>query len=201
MEIATAGAGLLPVFLKLEGRTVLLVGGGRVAHARLPELIRTGARVVVIAPDVLPGIAASGVTVLRRPFVASDLDEAWFVLAAAPPEVNREVVAAAEGRRLFVNAVDDRAHASAYLGGVFRRGGVTVAVSTEGRAPALAGLLREGLEAALPEDIEAWVITAEQLRRRQRAGAVPMGDRRPLLLEALNRLYRERGTERAGARP
>lgn len=201
MEIATAGAGLLPVFLKLEGRRVLLVGGGRVAHARLPELIRTGARVVVVAPDVHPGIAAFGVTVLRRRFVASDLDQAWFVLAAAPPEVNREVVAAAEGRRLFVNAVDDRAHASAYLGGVFRRGGVTIAVSTEGRAPALAGLLREGLEAALPEDIEAWVITAEQLRRRQRAGAVPMGARRPLLLEALNRLYEERGAERAGARP
>ena len=60
-------------------------------------------------------------------------------MAAAPPEVNREVAAAAEERRLFVNAVDDPAHASLYLGGVVRRGGVTAAISTDGRAPALAG--------------------------------------------------------------
>ena len=58
---------------------------------------------------------------------------------------------------MFVNAVDDAERASAYTGACLRRGGVTIAVSTEGRAPALAGLLREGLEAALPEDVETWV--------------------------------------------
>ena len=186
---------LFPVFLKLEGGAVILVGGGAVACAKLPELIRAGARVTVVAPEVRREIAASGVTVVQREFAPGDLDEAWFVVAAAPPEVNRLVAAAAAGRRVFVNAVDDAARASAYTGGVFRRGGVTIAVSTEGRAPALAGLLREGLEAVIPEDIETWVMAARQLRQEQRAAGIPMTDRRPLLLQSLNRLYEARGIE------
>lgn len=196
----SAEASLFPVFLKLEGRAVVLVGGGAVARVKLSELIRAGARVTVVAPEVRPEISSSGVTVVQREFVSSDLDDAWFVVAAAPPEVNRRVAAAAAERRVFVNAVDDADRASAYTGGVFRRGGVTIAVSTEGRAPALAGLLREGLEAVVPEDVEAWIATARQLRQQQRTAGVPMGDRRPLLLGALNRLYDARAIGRSEAK-
>ena len=188
--------GLFPVFLKLEGRPVLLVGGGAVASARLGELVRARAQVTVVAPDVRPAILSfEGVIVVQREFVASDLDGVWFAVAAATPEVNRRVADAALERRVFVNAVDDAERATAYTGGVFRRGGVTIAVSTEGRAPALTGLLREGLEAAVPEDVEAWVAVARQLRQEQRAGGVPLADRRPLLLQSLNRLYEARGVE------
>ncbi|MBI3932976.1 MAG: bifunctional precorrin-2 dehydrogenase/sirohydrochlorin ferrochelatase [Acidobacteria bacterium] len=188
-------APLFPVFLKLAGRKVLLVGGGRVAASRLAGLLAAGADVTVVAPEVLPEIAgarSAGVTVLERPFAAGDLDGAWLVVAAAPAAVNRRVAAAAEARGVFVNAVDDPASGSAYTGGVLRRGGVTIAVSTEGRAPALAGLLREALEAVLPEEIEAWVAQAETLRRRQRVAGLPFGERRPQLLDALNRLYADR---------
>jgi uroporphyrin-III C-methyltransferase/precorrin-2 dehydrogenase/sirohydrochlorin ferrochelatase len=66
---------------------------------------------------------------------------------------------------------------------------VTVAISTDGRAPALAGLLREGLEAVIPPDLEAWVAQADVQRPLWRAARVPIGERRPLLLRALNRLY------------
>ena len=84
---------------------------------------------------------------------------------------------------MFVNAVDDPARASVYTGGVLRRGGVTIAVSTEGRAPALAGLLREALEAVLPEDVGDWVDAGAALRAEQKkAAGARWRDRRPLLL-------------------
>jgi len=118
-------------------------------------------------------------------------------VAAATPAVNRRVREAAEERRVFVNAVDDPESASAYQGGVLRRGGVTVAVSTEGKAPALAGLLREGLEAVLPDEVESWVGAASALREQQRREGVPLSRRRPLLLEALNHLYAEKAAARA----
>jgi uroporphyrin-III C-methyltransferase / precorrin-2 dehydrogenase / sirohydrochlorin ferrochelatase len=186
---------LFPLFLKLTGRKVLVVGGGPVAASKLPALLEAGAEVTVVAPEVREEIGASRARVLRRGFEPGDVDGAWLVVAAAPPEVNAAVAAAAAERQVFVNAVDDADRASAYTGGVLRRGGVTVAVSTEGRAPALAGLLREALEAVLPEEIEDWVGVAHSLREAQRAGRVPMAQRRPQLLAALNELYAARLAE------
>ena len=182
-------AELAPLFLKLSGRRVLLVGGGAVAAGKLEPLLRARADVQVVAPQIRPEIAAAGVRLELRPFASSDLDGAWLAVAAATPEVNRVVAREAEARRVFVNAVDDPGSASAYAGGVVRRGGVTIAISTAGRAPALAGLLRQGIEALLPDRLDAWVERAESLRRRWKAEAVPMGDRRPRLLEALDELY------------
>ncbi len=183
---------LFPVFLRLAGRKVLLVGGGTVAAAKLGALLETGAAITVVAPEIRDEIARGPVTLRQRPFSAGDLEGVWLVVAAATPDVNLRVRVAAESRRIFVNAVDDPESASAYTGGVLRRGGVTLAVSTEGRAPALAGLLREALEAVIPEEIEAWVARARTLREAQRREGVPMARRRPLLLDALNRLYADR---------
>src|SRR5438067_3725349 len=185
---------LLPLFLNLTGRRVLVVGGGPVAAAKLQQLLAAAAEVHVVAPDVVEEIertaASCGVVITRRPFVPADLDQAWLVVAAATPEVNREIAAAAEPRRIFVNAVDDPANASAFLGGVIRREGVTIAVSTSGDAPGLTALIRQGFDELLPRrDLAQWVREARSQRRQWKADGVPMEARRPLLLEALNRLY------------
>ena len=182
-------AELLPLFLTLTGRRVLLVGGGPVAASKLQTLLAAGAEVRVVSPEVRPEIEQSGVVVVRRGFEPSDLDEAWLVVAAAPPEVNRQVAAAAEVRRIFVNAVDDPANATAFLSGVVRRDGITLAISTSGRAPGLAGLLREALDAVLPADAAEWMRVAGEERTNWRRDGVPMEARRPLLLRALNRIY------------
>ena len=190
----TAQGNLFPVFLKLTGRTVVVVGAGSVAASKLSALVEAGAAVRVVAPEIGSNIERPGVSIVRRAFQPDDLNGAWLVVAAATPAVNRQVADAADARRVFVNAVDDPASASAYLGGVVRRGGVTFAISTDGRAPALAGLLREGLDAVLPaSDLERWMSEAETLRDRWRADGVPIAARRPLLLKALIRRYADTG--------
>jgi uroporphyrin-III C-methyltransferase/precorrin-2 dehydrogenase/sirohydrochlorin ferrochelatase len=183
---------MFPAFLNLRSRRVVVVGGGLVAAAKVDALVEAGADVIVVAPEVGAGIERPGVTVARRAFEESDLDGAWWVVAAAPTDVNRRVRAAADARRVFVNAVDDPVHATAYLGGVVRRDGVTVAISTDGRAPALAGLLREALDAWLPPRLDEWLSAADEARRRWKAERVPMDERRPQLLETLNELYAKR---------
>jgi siroheme synthase-like protein len=188
---------LFPVFLKLAGRHVVVVGAGAVALGKTRSLVEAGARVTVVAPDVRPELDQADVTLVRRAFAPDDLDGAWLVVAAATPEVNRAVRAAADARRVFVNAVDHPETCSAYAGGVLTRGGVTIAVSSGGEAPALAGLLREALEAVLPEDLDRWLDEARAQRKKWRADGVPMAARRPLLLEALNRLYAERAARAA----
>ena len=207
---------LLPLFLNLSGREVLLVGGGRVAEAKLRQLVAVGARVRVVAPAIAPAIrdavdsdrgaaddvrAAPHIALFERGFESSDLDGAWLVVAAATPEVNRAVAAAAEPRHVFVNAVDDPANATAFLSGVVRRDGVTIAISTSGDAPGLTALLRESLDAVLPRDLAAWVATARNERVAWRRDQVPMEARKPLLLRALNALYRSPALRQAEGTP
>lgn len=182
----------LPLFLNLTGRQVLLVGGGPVAASKLTQLRAVGAVVRVVSPEVVDAILQSGVHIERRAFIESDVNNVWLVVAAAPPEVNRAVSAAASARHVFVNAVDDPPNATAYLGGVLRRGGLTVAISSEGRAPALTGLVREALDAVLPDDVSEWMAIADRERAHWKRSGVPMSDRRPLLLDALNALYAKR---------
>jgi len=186
---------LLPLFVSLAGRRVLLVGGGPVAAAKLIQLRAAGADVVVVAPEIHADIQRSGVTIHQRPFACADLEGVWLAVAAAPPEINRQVTAEAESRQIFVNAVDDPANATAYLSGVVRRDGVTLAISTSGDAPALAGLLREALDDILPRNLQQWMDVAREQRGAWRRDGVPMESRRPLLLEALNRIYGSAGAD------
>ena len=181
---------LLPLFVNLAGRRVLLVGGGVVAAGKLTQLLEAGADVLVVSPEVHTEIERSGVPVARREFSPDDLDGVWLVVAAATPEVNRGVARAAEPRRVFVNAVDDPANATAFLSGVVRRDGVTVAISTSGDAPGLTALVREALDALLPLDLGRWMAEARRVRAIWKRDQVPMEARKPLLLEALNDLYR-----------
>lgn len=194
---------VFPVFLKLARRRVLVVGAGPVAAGKLRPLLDAGALVTVVAPEVVPEIAAMDgqIEILRRPFDDADLDGAWYVVAAAPPDVNRAVARGADARRLFVNAVDDMENATAYLGAIVQRAGVTLALSTDGEAPALAGLMREALETLLPDDLEAWMTCARESRREWLARKVPMAERRPMLLEALNRIYDARQARVEAADP
>lgn len=184
---------LYPVFLKLADLPVVVVGGGPVAAGKLDGLLSAGAIVTVVAPEITGAIRAlegKQLRLVKRAFVPADLDGARWVVAAAPPAVNLEVAAAAAARRLFVNAVDDTAAATAYLGGVIRRGEVEVAISTGGTAPALAGLLREALDALLPAELERWVEVARRARVDWKRTNVPITQRRSLLLRTLVQLYR-----------
>jgi len=179
---------MYPVCLDLDGAPVVVVGGGAVAESKLDALLAAGARVTVIAPRVTGAIRGRA-AVTEAEFRPAHLAGARFVVAAAPPDVNRAVATAAAARGLFVNAVDDAGAASAHLPAVVRRGGVTLAISTDGVAPALAALLREALDAILPDELDQWIDIAAAERARHKRDRVAFARRRPLLLRALERLY------------
>jgi uroporphyrin-III C-methyltransferase/precorrin-2 dehydrogenase/sirohydrochlorin ferrochelatase len=179
---------LYPLFLKLEGREVLVVGAGQVAERKIAELVDAKARVRVVAPeasDTVKGLAgARAVRWDARPFEPADVDGAWLIVAATgDTEVQRAVADAAADRRTFVVAVDDKANASAYGCATIRRGPVSIAISTSGESPALARLIREVLEHALPE--AEWIDAARALRDRWRAEGTAFESRFGELVKAV----------------
>lgn len=179
---------LIPLFLRLEGKRVLVVGGGTVAERKAVDLADAGARVTVVAPEVSEGISADArIAVERRPFEESDVYDAWLVVAATDDPITQvRACEAADAAHLFSVAVDDPPNGSAYSASVIRRGPFTVAISSSGEAPALSRLLREVLEQALPED--TWIEEARTLRERWKRDGTPMASR----FADLVRAFRER---------
>ena len=145
-----------PVNLELDGRTCLVIGGGRVAVRKVEGLVASGARVRVVAPRLDPALAdLDGVTCEQRGWEPDDLDGVWLVIAATDdPEVNRAVFEAGEQAGIWVNGADDPANCSFTLPSVVRRGDLQVAVSTGGRSPALASWLRRRIEADIGPEYE-----------------------------------------------
>src|SRR5581483_9675555 len=130
--------------LDLEGRSCLVVGGGRVALEKGRELAACGARVAVVAPRIEPKLAALAAEALPRRYRSCDLDGRFLVAAAtARPQVDRQVFADAEARQVLCNVADAPELCSLILPAVHRQGPIAVAVSTGGASPALAQRLRD----------------------------------------------------------
>lgn len=160
--------------LRLTGRRCVVIGGGSVATRRVVALTRSGAEVVIVAPDVTPEIealvATGGVQFEQRPFAPTDLDGAFMVMAATDnPIVNRQVAEAANARGIPVTVADDSAPSDFSVPALVRRKGITLAVSTGGRSPAFARYLREQLDEWLSEARCTLLEIAMELRRDVRS--------------------------------
>ena len=171
---------LYPVFLNLQGRQVLVVGGGEVAARKVLPLIECGAEVRVGAPELneaLQKLKAEGrITHLEGEFQPHWLDAVFLAIAATDEvEVNRAVAEEGAARRLWVNVVDDTELTRVQVPAVVRRGPLTVAISSGGAAPVLARQLREKIEQSVDESFGqlAELLRIHRARLRARFPHVP----------------------------
>jgi precorrin-2 dehydrogenase / sirohydrochlorin ferrochelatase len=178
--------GLFPVFLKLTGRTCLVVGAGSVGEGKIRSLLPTGAIVRVVAHHATPAVgkwAESGRIVWEaRGFTPADLDGVFLVIAATPSvEVNDLVFREAQQRGVLSNAVDDPVRCDFYYPAVVRRGSLQIAISTEGQSPALAQRLRRELENQFGPEYAGWVEHLGEERKQLLAQEMDGDYRRRLL--------------------
>jgi uroporphyrin-III C-methyltransferase/precorrin-2 dehydrogenase/sirohydrochlorin ferrochelatase len=184
--------GYLPVFLRLDGRPVVVVGGGRVALRKAVSLRKAGAQVTVVAPRLHPRLrqqAARGeLKHIPAEFEPAHVTGAVAVVGATGDRaVNAAVSAAARERGVPVNVVDDAGLSTFIFPAIVDRSPIVVAVGSAGHAPVLARRVREQIEALLPE----------------RLGALArfMGARRKAVQRALGVLARRAFWERIAAGP
>lgn len=179
-------AELFPAFIKLEGRPCLVVGAGAIASSKIASLLRTGARVTVVAPQAKAEVATLAATRslvwLERDFQASDLDGIFLAIAAtASAAVNRAVFFEAQKRDILCNAVDDPPHCDFYFPAVVRRGDLQIAISTAGESPSVAQRFRREIEASLDLSLGNWLRFVGSLRRHVLANHPPSEERKKLL--------------------
>ena len=168
---------LFPMFVKLEGRRVLVVGGGSVGEAKIESLLRTAAAVRVVAPKATPRVrewARQGrIEWQAREYKTADFAGIFLVIAATnSPTLHDEIYSEARSRGVLCNAVDEPERCDFYFPAVVRRGELQIAISTGGLSPALAQRLRKELEQQFGPEWEEWL---KQLgRTREELQSIPM---------------------------
>jgi len=168
-----------PVMLDLAGRPCLVVGGGPVAERKIEGLLAADARVTVVSPSLTPALLtlAAEARLHWRPREYLAGDAAGFALvmvAASDASVSEAIAAECRARGVWINCADDPARCDFILPAVFRRGALTVAVSTGGVSPTMARLVREELEARLPDDLTLLTDVMGDVRRSLREGGIAL---------------------------
>ena len=160
---------LFPMFVKLEGRPVLLVGAGPVGESKVGGLLSAGAVVTVVAPQATPAIqklAEDGkIFWHQRAFHPRDLDGMTLAVAAVSKDVARLVYEEAQIRGVLVNSVDDPQNCDFYYPAVVNRGDFQIAISTAGHSPALAQRIRMHLEQQFGPEYTEWIQQLGEARR------------------------------------
>ena len=179
-----------PVNLNLAGRSVLVVGGGRIAFRKTEQILPAGARITVVAPEIRSEFDGLDVVRVRRGFRDADLDGVRLVITATGVrEVDQAVFDGAERRGVWVNSADDPDRCTFTLPAVVRRGALMVTTSTAGASPALSSFLRGRLGEMLGAE---WAEVVEELSERRRdfhsrGVSTETIDWRPIIDEVLQR--------------
>jgi precorrin-2 dehydrogenase/sirohydrochlorin ferrochelatase len=194
-----------PMFLNLQGKHCVVIGAGEVALRKIRMLLDCGAEVTVISPTVRAKVSQLAKTgsleFHRRPYRKEDLKKATVVISATNSrKINQAVEEEARRRGILINVVDDPGRSNFIVPSFFRRGGLTIAISTSGMSPALAKKIRVKLEADFGGEYISLLTLVEQIRSQLRKKKVRVGGeawQKALDLDRLVDLIREGGTEKA----
>ena len=158
-----------PVYIELREQPCVVIGGGKIAEGKVEGLIAAQASVTVISPDLTSGLQMLAeqkqITYIARTYQPGDLSAAFLVICATDQqEINHQVWQEATANRQLVNVVDDTPRCNFIAPSILRKGDLTIAISTSGKAPALAVRLKERFQCELGPEYERFLELAGELR-------------------------------------
>jgi len=158
-----------PIYVNLRGQLCVVVGGGKIAEGKVEGLLTAGAKVKVISPDLTSYLRTlskeNAIEHIERTYQTGDLTGAFMVICATDQvEINHKVWQEASANRQLVNVVDDTPRCNFIAPAILRKGDLTLAISTAGKAPALAVRLKERLQEQLGTEYERFLELSGQLR-------------------------------------
>lgn len=168
-----------PLFIDLNQKQGLVVGGGAVAARKIRTLLPYGPHLTVCAPSVLPELEAlPSLTLRREPFSPALLEGAFFVIAATDDqELNSHIARLCRERNIPVNVADPGTESTFLFPSVVRRGPLTVGISTGGKSPSAAHYLKEQIEGLLPDNLEAILLWMDAAREELKGSALSQPQR------------------------
>ncbi|MGD9969402.1 MAG: bifunctional precorrin-2 dehydrogenase/sirohydrochlorin ferrochelatase [Sulfuricurvum sp.] len=168
---------LFPMFVDLEGKDILVIGGGEVALRKIEQLVRFSPRISVVAPYICDEIVrisqAHSVVLERRPYVPDDVSGRFLVIGALDDIVEQEkIFERCTAEKIPVNCVDSPKLCSFIFPALIVEGDLCVGINTSGRAPAVSSALRQYLSALIPSTIKTLIDEVDAIRHAEPAGKV-----------------------------
>ena len=158
-----------PIYLELHDQPCIVIGGGKIAEGKVEGLLAAGAKVTIVSPDLTSHlhtlVEQNQITHIARTYQHGDLAGAFMVICATDQnEINHQVWQEASANRQLVNVVDDTARCNFIAPAILRKGDLNIAISTGGKAPALAVRLKERLQKEIGPQYERFLELSGQLR-------------------------------------
>ena len=158
--------------LNLKGKTVVVIGGGKVASRKVEDLVKTGALINIVSPvfseriNKLAKVNSNNIKLIKRNYKKEDLDSSSLVFStSSDPETNRVIHEHCAEKNILLNAADDPENCSFYLPSCFKKDDLIVAVSTTGASPAFASKLRKDIESSIPDSISLKLKALKEARK------------------------------------
>jgi precorrin-2 dehydrogenase / sirohydrochlorin ferrochelatase len=159
-----------PIMLRLEGKKIVVVGGGKVAERKVAGLIGTGANIEVVSPNVtaeLEKLAFDGkIQWLQKSFSTEDINQAFMIFAVTNDSNINQLIKKAAGAHQLITIADDPENSDFHVPAQVKRGRLTIAVSTGGASPILAGKITKQLACEFDEQYEEYVEFLYWARRK-----------------------------------
>ena len=158
-----------PIYLQLNEQPCIVIGGGKIAEGKIEGLLTAGAKVTIVSPDLTSRlrelVERNQITHIARVYQPGDLAGAFMVICGTDQtEINHQVWQEASANRQLVNVVDNTPRCNFIAPAILRKGDLTIAISTAGKAPALAVRLKERLQNQIGSEYERFLELSGQLR-------------------------------------
>lgn len=183
-----------PIMLNIEEKVVSVVGGGEVAFRKVKTLLEHKAHVKVVSPQFLEDFTSLGGQLeLIREYYNEDLikDSFMVIAATSSKEVNLKVEAYCKENKILCSLADDMSQSDFIMPSTVRRGSLVIAVSTEGKSPALTSRIKKEIEKTYPEEYEAYVEALGEIRELIQSRCGDINVRKKILREVLDLSFEE----------
>lgn len=184
---------MYPITLELQGKSVVIAGGGTVAYRKIQSLMKAGANITVVSPEAIDPIKdldeEGSLLWIQKPVEDKDYEDAFIIIAATnQPGVNRQIAETAKSRQL-VNVVDEPSLGNFSVPAIVRRGRLLIAVSTGGASPVLAKRIKKELQEIYTSDYEGFTAFLYECRQLIKKWDGPLEEKHRILNEMLEERF------------
>jgi precorrin-2 dehydrogenase/sirohydrochlorin ferrochelatase len=182
--------GVFPLCIDIKNKKCVVIGGGKIAYAKIKVLLQFGAQIIIISPkcidDILQLVKTNKIIWIKKSYSKNDILDAFMVVCATSNEIiNDTVYKDAKNNNIYINVVDDKNKCNFIFPSIVKRKDLIISISTSGKYPALSKAIRRKLEIEFPEEWGDKLNELGEFRKKVIHSFDKLEDKKKILTDAI----------------